>query len=107
MGIIYTKWVEQTAIESITLIKNIKQLMYNYKQTIRKNLPKIYSQDLLNHLFKYPYTKIEYIETELEISRSTSIRYLESLVTNGILQKQKIGRNNFYINQPLFTLLSY
>ena len=98
--------IEQTAIESILLISNIKSLMQQYKQAIRNNLPKIYSQDLLNNLFKYPYTKIEYIERDLEVSRSTAIRYLETLVKQKLLVKQKIGKNNFFINQPLFDLLA-
>ncbi len=98
--------IEQTANESIVLIKNIRALMQEYKQNIRSNHSKLYSQDLLNNLFKYPYTKIEYIEAELDVSRSTAIRYLESLVKTGILKKQKIGRDNFYINQRLFALLS-
>jgi len=54
--------IEQTANESIVLISHIKKLMQEYKQTIRTQLPKLYSQDLLNNLFKYPYTKIEYME---------------------------------------------
>ena len=98
--------VEQTATESILLISKIKNLMQKYKQTIRDKLPKIYSQDLLNNLFKYPYTKIEYIERDLEVSRSTAIRYLETLVKQELLVKQKIGKNNFFINQPLFNLLA-
>lgn len=98
--------IEITATESIILIKQIKQLMLDYKQNIRTKLPKLYSQGLLNNLFKYPYTKIEYVEMELNVSRSTAIRYLESLVSIGLLKKQKIGRDNFYINQPLFALLS-
>ncbi len=57
--------VEQTAMESIELIGSIKKLMQQYKQTIRKELPKLYSQDLLNNLFKYPYTKIEFLEREI------------------------------------------
>lgn len=98
--------IEQTATEGILLIANIKNLMQQYKQTIRSTLPKIYSQDLLNNLFKYPYTKIEYIEKDLEVSRSTAIRYLETLVEQKLLVKQKIGKNNFFINQPLFNLLA-
>lgn len=98
--------IAQTAQESNVLIKHVKQLMQDYKQKIRTTLPKLYSQDLLNNLFKYPYTKIEYIESDLGVSRSTAIRYLESLVSNGLLKKKKIGRDNFYINQPLFALLS-
>ncbi len=98
--------IEQTANESIILISNIKNLMQQYKQAIRTQLPKIYSQDLLNNLFKYPYTKIEYLESDLGISRSTAIRYLKELEKLTLLTKQKIGRDNFYINQPLFNLLA-
>ena len=98
--------VEQIAMESIALIGSIKKLMQQNKQTIRAELPKLYSQDLLNNLFKYPYTKIEFIERDLGVSRSTAIRYLEALAKKGLLQKQKVGRDNFYLNEPLFKLLS-
>ena len=98
--------IEQTANESIILIGHIKKLMQQYKETLRTKLPKLYSQDLLNNLFKYPYTKIEYLERDLDISRSTAIRYLSGLEKSGLLVKKKIGRDNFYINQPLFDLLT-
>lgn len=98
--------IRQTAQESIVLIGAIKELMQQYKQTIRSKLPKLYSQDLLNNLFKYPYTKIEYLEHDLEVSRNTAIRYLEALLKEKLLIKKKIGRDNFYINQPLFKLLA-
>jgi len=80
--------------------------MQQYKNTLRSEVPKLYSQDLLNNLFRYPYTKIEYIERDLGVSRSTAIRYLEALVSAGVVTKQKAGRDNFYINQPLFNLLA-
>ena len=98
--------VEQTSGESIVLIGKIKNLMQEYKQKIRTELPKLYSQDLLNNLFKYPYTKIEYLQNDLEISRNTAIRYLEALVKKGLVTKQKIGRDNFYINDYLFNILA-
>lgn len=97
---------QQTAEESIGLITAIRKLMQQYKQDIRNRLPKIYSQDLLNNLFKYPYTKIEFIQRDLDVSRSTAIRYLETLVKEGFVQKRKAGRDNFYVNEPLFRLLS-
>jgi Fic family protein len=98
--------VDETAIATISLIRNMKQLMQSYKEHIRLDLPKIYSQELLNNLFKYPYTKIEYLQRDLAKSRNTCISYLEQLVKAGLLIKQKKGRDNFYINQPLFDLLS-
>lgn len=98
--------VEQTSLESVVLITAIKNLMQRYKQLIRNRYPKMYSQDLLNNLFKYPYTRIEFIQNDLSISRNTAIRYLEALVKEGILLKQKIGRDNYFINEALFALLS-
>ncbi|MCA6447942.1 MAG: Fic family protein, partial [Chitinophagaceae bacterium] len=98
--------IEKTANETIVLIAVIKSLMQKYKQQIRTNHPKLYSQDLLNNLFKYPYTKIEFLQADLSISRSTSIRYLDTLVKANILTKHKIGRDNFYLNKELFALLS-
>lgn len=98
--------VEETAKESIVMITGLKNLMQQYKQIIRKELPKIYSQDLINCLFKYPYTKIEFIERDIQVSRKTAIRYLDQLEKLEIIKKRKIGRNNFYINEKLFQLLS-
>lgn len=98
--------MEETAIESIALIGTMKSLMQESKQTIRKELPKLYSQDLLNNLFKYPYTKIEFLERDLGVSSRTAVHYLEALIEKELLVKQKVGRDNFYLNQPLFALLS-
>ncbi len=96
--------ITQTAQSTITLIKEIKLLMQVYKQKIRDQLPKIYRQELLNNLFNHPYTKIEFLMSDLAISRLTATKYLEQLVSIELLQKAKIGRSNYYINQPLMTL---
>jgi Fic family protein len=98
--------IENTAKEGVLLINAIHQAMQKYKHEIKAKLPKLYSQDLLNNLFKYPYTKIEFIERDLSVSRSTAIRYLEELVKNDFLEKQKWGRESFYVNKLLFELLS-
>ena len=96
--------VEQTSKQTIFLIKEIKQLMMRYKHGIREHLPKIYSQDLLNNLFRHPYTKIDYIVTDVGVSRLTASKYLDQLVEKGFLEKQKVGRSNYYINSPLYAL---
>lgn len=96
--------VEQTAKQTIEIIGSIRDLMQDYKLRIRKELLKIYSQDLLNNLFKHPYTKIEFIMQELNVSRLTATRYLNLLVDAGFLKKKKIGVSNFYINEPLYLL---
>jgi len=96
--------IEQTAKETIGIISNIRELMQDFKHRIRNDLPKIYSQDLLNNLFKHPYTKIEFVMQELNVSRITAARYLNLLADAGFLKKHKIGASNFYINEPLYQL---
>lgn len=97
------KGVESTSKGTIYLINEISKLMMKYKHSIRNNY-KFYSQDLLNNLFKHPYTKIEYLQKDLNIHRQTAANYLDELVKGGFLKKEKIGRNNYYINEPLFLL---
>lgn len=97
--------IEQTATECITTIQEIKRLLQEYKHRIRSN-HKFYSQDLINNLFSFPYTKIEFIQNDLKVSRITATRYLEMLTNDGLLLKRKIGRSNYYINPRLFRVLT-
>src|SRR5690606_1556144 len=99
------KGVEVTAQQTIGLITDIKTVMQDYKNRIRTELPKIYSQDLLNILFKNPYTKIEFLEKELNITKRTGLNYLNSISDLGLLEKIKIGKSNYYININLIKAL--
>ena len=100
------KGVALTARSEVRLIKQLRELMQTTKHRLRKELPKLYSQELLNNLFRYPYTKIEFVENDLGVSRITAAKHLDALVAAGYAEKKKIGRTNFYINRPLFTLLT-
>lgn len=97
--------VEQTSMQTITIIEGIKVLMLKSKNKIRENT-KFYSQDLINNLFKHPYTKIDFVMNDLDVSRITATKYLDELARLGILHKIKIGRDSYYINKDLFDLLS-
>ena len=97
--------IEKTSRETIELIIQIKDLMMEYKHKLRDNY-KFYSQDLLNNLFKHPYTKIEFIVNDLNVSRITAANYLNKLAEDGILKKERIGTGNYYINEKLFNLLT-
>lgn len=98
--------VELTSIQTIHLIKQIRHLLHQHKTILREQLPKIYSQDLINHMFCHPYTKIDFVVNELQVTRQTASRYLDDIVAVGLLSKHKIGKDNFYINDDLFQLLS-
>ena len=97
--------VLKTSYQTIQLIKDIRQLMQVHKEKLRNELPKLYSQDLLNHLFNHPYTKPAFLGEELKITRPTVTRYLGELTRVGILSMHKIGKHNLYINDDLFNLL--
>lgn len=97
--------VEKTSIETIKLIRGINDLMIEYKHLLREKY-KFYSQDLLNNLFKHPYTKIAFIESDLNVSRITAANYLNRLAEDGLLKKEKLGKGNYYINEKLFSLLT-
>jgi cell filamentation protein, protein adenylyltransferase len=97
--------IEQISKETIVLIGKIKDLIFEYKNLLRDNY-KFYSQDLLNNLFKHPYTKIEFIENDLGVSRITASKYLNLLAKDGVLKKEKLGTGNYYINEKLIKILT-
>jgi len=98
--------VAVTSRSAIGLVRALRDLMLRVKHGLREQLPKLYSQDLLNNLFRYPYTKIEHVERELAVSRITAMKYLNELTAAVFVRKQKLGKTNFYINEPLYALLS-
>ena len=97
--------VEQIAKETIILIGKMRELIFEYKNLLRNNY-KFYSQDLLNNLFKHPYTKIEFIEKDLGVSRITAAKYLNQLASDGLLKKERLGTGNYYVNLKLIELLT-
>ena len=96
--------IEQTAALAIETIQAIKVALQDYKHRIRADY-KFYSQDLINNLFTHPYTKIEFVQRDLQVSRITATKYLEALTEGGFLKKQKMGRGNYYINIALNSIL--
>lgn len=99
--------IEVTAGETIRLIKDIDQLMKDYKRRLRENLKSAYSHDLLNCLFFSPYTKVEHVSSRLNVSRPTATKYLDAITELGLLAKTKIWRQNYYINTRLVAILAH
>lgn len=96
--------VERTAIQTIRTTHAIKDALLDYKHRIRAQ-HKFYSQDLINNLFTHPYTRIEFVERDLNVSRLTATRYLDLLARDGFLLKQKKGRGSYYVNTALTAIL--
>ncbi len=100
------KALETIAMDTVALIKSLVYLMKDVKIQLKSRLPKIYSHELINNLFSHPYTKIDYVVEELEVHRNTAAKYLELLTKIGLLEKMKLGKDNYYLNKKLFDLLS-
>ena len=97
--------VDETAAASVAMIQAMKALLLDYKHRMRAK-HKFYSQDLINNLFSHPYTKIEFVQQDLNVSRLTATKYLDALAGDGFVYKRKIGRTNYYINLPLYGILT-
>jgi len=98
--------VEASARDGITMVTDIKRALMETKHRIRSEHRKIYSQDLINSLFTHPYTKIQFVERDLDVSRITATKYLNALAASGILVKHRVGRGYYYVNQPLTAILT-
>jgi Fic family protein len=97
--------VEHTAAQGIATIGGIKAALFDYKHRIRAGY-RFYSQDLINNLFTHPYTKIEHVQRDLQVSRLTASKYLDALAEGGFVRKLKVGRSNYYVNVALNAVLT-
>ncbi len=98
------KGVEQTARATTQLVQDIRQLMDKYKVRLKAETT-IYRKELLENLFRHPYTKIQFIEKDLGVHRNTAATYLNELSDKKFLAKVKFGKSNYYINSDLFQLI--
>lgn len=98
------KGVEETAQETIRLVKGISALMTRYNDILRPLFGNRYKHELINNLFFHPYTKIEFLEKDMMVNRVTAAKYLDMIVDAGLLEKVKMGRSNYYINSALMGL---
>lgn len=98
------KGVEETAGDTIRLVDSISELMSAFKSVLRPAFGQQYKHELLNNLFFHPYTKIEFVEKDMLVQRKTAAKYLDRIVSLGLLDKVKMGRSNYYINSALTRL---
>lgn len=96
--------IESTARETLLLVQKISALMAKYKERLRPLFGKQYKHELLNNLFFHPYTRVDFIAKEMQVHRLTATKYLDKMVEEGILEKHRLGRSNYYINTELFEL---
>ncbi len=83
----------------------IDSLFSETAAVLKKNLPKVYSKDLVEVLFRYPYCKIKFLE-EIGVHRETASKYLQQITNIGLLEYIQKGREKYFINKAFLELLT-
>jgi Fic family protein len=97
--------VEQTAKKGREQIAEIEKVMNKMGAEIQKKLPKVYSKDLLEILFRLPYTKRNFLEDAGLGNLKTVGNYLKELEEAGFLKSEQVGKEKLYLNYKLMEVL--
>ncbi len=99
------KAVQVTSEDTLQTIRSLLALMERQSADIKSKLPKIYSYELLTNLFEHPYTKVDFLSAATGVHNNTARNHLNLLVDIGIVHKNVVGKEHYYINTELFELL--
>lgn len=97
--------VEQTASRGRLQIAEIEKLMNKMGKEIQEILPRIYSKDLMEQLFRLPYTKRNQLEKAGLGNLKTVGNYLKELEKAGFLKSEQVGKEKLYLNFRLLEVL--
>jgi len=97
--------VEETAQWTTGRIQAIAKLHAETVQHCRTQIPKIYTRELIDLLFRQPYCKINFVVEADLAERKTASVYLQELERIGILEGEKVGREVIYRHPALLQVL--
>lgn len=97
--------IETTAKKDRQRIEQIEKLMDQMGAEIHSKLPKVYSKDLIEVLFRLPYTKRQFLEEAGLGNLKTAGNYLKELEKAGFLKSEKLGKEKLYLNHQLLEVL--
>jgi Fic family protein len=97
--------VEETSTKGLERLNKITTTMDKTANEIKTRLPKVYSKDLVEILFRLPYTKRKHLIDENIGNPKTVGNYLQTLEENGFLKSVKVGKEKLYLNQRLLKIL--
>jgi Fic family protein len=98
--------VEETARFTRGLIASIRDLMDEVGELLKALPGRVYSKELVELIFRQPYTKTQFLVSEGMAERKTATGYLRQLESIGILRGQRVGREVLYLNTRLYDLLA-
>ncbi|GMR17122.1 MAG: adenosine monophosphate-protein transferase Fic [Gammaproteobacteria bacterium] len=98
--------VEETCIWTTDKIKAIRELMQHTGEYVQEQLPKAYSWELVEALFKQPYCRISNLVATGVAKRQTASVYLKQLCDIGVLKELKSGRETLFVHPKYIELLT-
>jgi Fic family protein len=98
--------IENTCGWTTEKIKAIRDLMRHTGDFIHRRLPKIYTWELVELLFKQPYCRIANVVDAGLAKRQTASVYLKSLVEIGVLRELNAGRESLFVHPKYIELLT-
>jgi Fic family protein len=97
--------IETTAIKGLLSLGNIIDLMDNMTEEVKNKLPKAYSKELIEILFRLPYIKRQHLINGNLGTPKTVGNYLRDLEREGFLKSVKVGKEKLYLNYQLMEIL--
>jgi len=98
--------VETTARHTEGRVRAVRELMDEWVARVRRELPSVYSHELLNVVFRHPYAKIRFVEEAgIASTRQTASKHLRALATLGLLREVRSGREVYFLNEPLLRVI--
>ena len=97
--------IEETSTKGLKRLNKITAVIDKTASEIKKILPKVYSKDLIEILFRLPYTKRQHLIDENIGSLKTVGNYLIALEEKGFLKSEKVGKEKLYLNPKLLEIL--
>ena len=98
--------VEETCTWTTDKIKSIRELMEHTAEYVHNKLPKTYSWELVEILFKQPYCRIGNLVDADIAKRQTASVYLKQLCDIGVLKEVKSGRETIFVHPKYIELLT-
>lgn len=97
--------VETTAEKGLMRLEEILALMETMSKEVKGKLPKAYSKELVEILFRLPYTKRQHLINVKLGTPKTVGNYLRDLEKEGFLTSVKVGKEKLYLNYRLMEIL--
>lgn len=99
------KGVEETATWTTQKIAAIRSLQEHTVEHVRISLPKIYSYELVNLVFRLPYCRINDLVEANIAQRQTASVYIKQLVEIGVLANVEVGKEKLFSHPKFMQLL--